>query len=163
MHLLDANAFMEASRTYYTFAIAPGYWSWLIQKHQSGEIASVEAVLDEITAGSGPLVDWAKTIAPETFWVEDSAESLAVMRTLSTWAADPARTYNQAAVDDFMDSADLRLIAIAKATGSVLVTRETSDPACKRRVKIPDAALVVGVECVQPFVAYHRLGLSLTN
>ncbi len=28
MHLLDANAFMEANRLYYAFDIAPGFWTW---------------------------------------------------------------------------------------------------------------------------------------
>lgn len=29
MYLLDANAFMEASRLYYGFDLAPGFWEWL--------------------------------------------------------------------------------------------------------------------------------------
>ena len=162
MHLLDANAFMEASRLYYSFQIAPGYWDWLVDRFNAGEIASVEAVYEEITAGSGDLVDWAKDSALDGFWLPDTAESVAVIADLATWAAHPDRPFKQAAVDEFMASADLRLAAQASTLGATVVTRETPDPACKKRVKLPDAAKAVGVDCVQPFVAYERLGLSLS-
>lgn len=153
MHLLDANAFMEASRLYYSFQIAPGYWDWLVDRFNAGEIASVEAVYEEITAGSGDLVDWAKDSALDGFWLPDTAESVAVIADLATWAGPPDRPFKQAAVDEFMASADLRLAAQAGTLGATLVTRETPDPACKKRLKLPVAAKAVGVDCVQPFVA----------
>jgi len=52
MYLLDANAFMEASRLYYGFDIAPGFWTWLGDRKLTGQVASIEAVKDEITAGT---------------------------------------------------------------------------------------------------------------
>jgi len=162
MHLFDTNAFMEASRLYYSFRIAPGYWDWLVEMFKAGYIASVEAVYDEITAGSGALVEWAKDSALDGFWLPDTDASVAAIGHLATWAAHPARPFKQAAVDQFMTSADLRLTAQASALGATLVTRETSDPECKKRVKLPDAAGAVGVECIQPFVAYERLGLTLS-
>lgn len=161
MYLMDANAFMEASRLYYSFKIAPGYWDWLIEKFEAGEVASVEAVYDEITAGSGDLVTWAKDPALDGFWLPDSAKSIAVAGELATWAAHPDRPFKQSAVDEFMASADLRLAAQASALHATVVTRETPDPGCKKRVKLPDAARSIGVTCVQPFFAYERLGLKL--
>ncbi|WP_353952481.1 DUF4411 family protein [Knoellia sp. S7-12] len=65
-------------------------------------------------------------------------------------------------VDEFMASADLRLAARAGALGATVVTRETSDPGCKKRVKLPDAARAVGVNRIQPFNACGRLGLTLS-
>lgn len=162
MILLDANAFMEASRLYYSFRIAPGYWEWLVEKFEAGEIASVESVYDEISAGHGGLVDWAKHPVLDGFWIPDTAESLTAAGRLAAWAAHPDRPFKQAAVDEFMDSADLRLAAQAYSMGATVATRETSDPGCKKRVKLPDAASAVGVSCVQPFVAYERLGLALS-
>jgi len=161
MYLLDANAFMEASRLYYSFKIAPGYWDWLVIKFQAGEIASVEAVYDEVKAGHGDLVNWAKDSSLDGFWLPDTAESFDAMLELATWAADPSRPFKQSAVDEFMGSADLRLVAQASALNATVVTRETSDPGCKRRVKLPDAGNAVGVTSVQPFVVYERLGLTL--
>lgn len=162
MHLLDANVFMEASRLYYSFKIAPGYWEWLVAKFEAGEIASTEAVYDEITAGSGDLVTWARDSALEGFWLPDTAASIAVTAELAAWAAHPVRLFKQSAVDEFMASADLRLASQASALDATVVTRETSDPACRKRVKLPDAAMAVGVSCVQPFAAYESLGLRLS-
>lgn len=162
MFLIDANAFMEASRLYYSFKIAPGYWEWLVKRFEAGDIASVESVYDEITAGEGDLVEWAKDSALDGFWLPDTPDSVTQMGSLATWADHADRPYKQSAVDEFMDSADLRLAAHAAAVGATVVTRETSDPACKKRVKLPDASAAVGVPCIQPFVAYERLGLNLT-
>lgn len=160
MHLLDANAFIEASRFYYAFDLAPGYWSWLGDSKLSVTLASIQAVKDEITSGNDALVDWAKRM-PNGFWLPDTPESIAVLQDAATWANDAARPFTQAAVDEFMASADLRLVAQASAVGATVVTRETSDPNCKKRVKLPDACGAMGVRCVQPFEAYRSLGLRL--
>lgn len=162
MYLLDANAFMEASRLYYSFKIAPGYWSWLVARFQAGQISSVEAVYDEITAGKDELVTWAKGGSLGGFWLPDTEDSLASAADVATWATHEDRPFKQSAVDEFMASADLRLAAQAAALGATVVTRETSDPACKKRVKLPDAALALGVQCLQPFAVYEQLGLSLS-
>lgn len=161
MYLMDANAFMEASRLYYSFKIAPGYWEWLVEKFEAGELASVEAVYDEITAGSGDLVTWARQTSLDGFWLPDTNESVTAIAELARWAAHPDRAFKQSAVDEFMASADLRLAAQASALGATVVTRETSDPGCKKRVKLPDAAKSLRVACIQPFIAYERLGLQL--
>lgn len=162
MLLLDANAFMEASRFYYSFRIAPGYWNWLVTQFEAGNVASVESVYAEIKVGHGELVSWAKDPALSGFWLPDTADSVAATIDLANWAAHPDRPFKQSAVDEFMDSADLQLAAHARAIGATVVTRETSDPNCKKRVKLPDAASAVGVACIQPFQAYERLGLKLS-
>ena len=42
-----------------------------------------------------------------------------------------------------------------------MVTRETTDPSCKRRVKIPDVCNAFGILCTDPFDAYRQLGMRL--
>lgn len=71
MYLIDANAFMEANRLYYGFDIAPGFWTWLGDPSHVGQVASIDAVKDEITAGTGDLVDWARA-RPTSFWLADT-------------------------------------------------------------------------------------------
>ncbi len=159
MYLLDANAFMEASRLYYSFDIAPPYWDWLVSKHNEGKIASIVAVKDEIIAGEGQLVDWATDQRMNSFWLAPSADTVKEMRKLSTWANAPSSNFKSAAIEEFMDSADLQLAAHAAAIGGVVVTRETADPNCRKRVKLPDAGIQVGVRSIQPFEMYKRLGL----
>jgi len=162
MYLLDANTMMEAGRLYYGFDIAPGYWDWLIRMHEAENIASVEAVLDEISGGDDPLVGWSQQPALDGFWLPDSAESLVHSAELARWANDPERIYKQAAVDEFMASPDLRLIAQARALDGTVVTREVSAPGAKNKVKIPDVCGAFDISCVQPFEVYRTLGMTLT-
>lgn len=160
MYLLDANAFMEANRHYYAFDIAPGFWTWLEDPGLAGQVASIQAVRKEITAGSGELVDWAKRL-PATFWLPDTADVVGAMTQLSEWANSPDRQYTQAAVTEFMGSADLSLIAHAMASGATVVTREQSAPDAKKIIKIPDACNAFGVTWTDPFATYRSLGLQL--
>lgn len=160
MYLLDANAFMEANRLYYAFDIAPGFWTWLGDPARADQVASIDAIKDEITAGTGDLVDWART-RPSTFWLADSEDVLAAMTELASWAADPTREFRQDAVDEFLGSADLKLIAHAMASRATVVTREQPAPDSKKKVKIPDVCNVFGVALTDPFSLYRALGMRL--
>jgi hypothetical protein len=55
IYLLDANAFMEASRLYYSFDMVPAFWTWLQGGASSGRVASIEAVRREIVRARGNL------------------------------------------------------------------------------------------------------------
>lgn len=160
MYLLDANAFIEANRTYYAFDIAPGFWSWLGDPSLEGEVASIAAVRDELTAGTGDLVSWARA-RPESFWHADTADVVAAMVVLSSWATDPTNSYRQEAIDEFFDSADYALIAHAMASGATVVTREQPAPDSKKRIKIPDVCDAVDVAWTDPFTSYRALELRL--
>jgi hypothetical protein len=160
MFLLDANAFMEASRLYYAFDLAPGFWDWLASDDRAGQVASIEAVRDEITAGSGDLVGWAESL-PEGFWLPDTAETVVAMAEVAAWTTDGGRQYRQEAIDEFLDSADLKLVAHGVVSGAAVVTRERPAPESRKRVKIPDACNAFGVSWQDPFSAYRSLGLRL--
>jgi predicted nucleic acid-binding protein len=162
MYLLDANAFMEANRLYYAFDIAPGFWAWLSDSSLKGQIGSIPAVKDEITAGSGALVTWAEAL-PAAFWVAETGEVVSAMAELALWANDPARQYRQEAVDEFMAAADLGLIAHAMVSDATVVTREQPAPDSKKRIKIPDVCRAFGVSWTDPFSVYRKLGLRLAS
>lgn len=162
MYLLDANAFMEANRHYYAFDIAPGFWAWLADSSLSGQVGSIDAIKDEITAGTGDLVTWARAL-PTSFWIADSDEVVAAMALLAAWASDPERKYRQEAVDEFMASADLKLIAHAMVSGANVVTREQPAPDAQKRIKIPDVCNAFTVSWTDPFSAYRALGLRLVT
>jgi hypothetical protein len=160
MYLLDSNAFMEANRLYYGFDIAPGFWTWLASPALADQLGSIEPVKDEITAGTGDLVTWARA-QPAAFWLVDTSDVVAAMTEIAAWVTDPARQYRQEAIDEFLDSADYRLIAHARATDSVVVTRERPAPDAKKKVKIPDVCIAFDVAWTDPFSAYRALGLRL--
>ncbi len=158
--MLDANAFMEANRLYYAYDIAPGFWTWLANTSLAGEVASIDAIKDEITAGSGELVEWARAL-PSTFWLPDSEDVVTGMTELAAWSTDPSRSFRQAAADEFLGSADLKLIAHAIAARASVVTRERSEPESRKKIKIPDVCIAFGVDSTDPFSAYRALGMRL--
>lgn len=159
MYLIDANAFIEASRHYYSFSLAPRYWNWLYEQSVAGTVGSIKAVYDEIADGDDDLSVWVRDNTPDEFWLAEDDDSVAAIGDLAMWATGPTRQFTQAAIDEFMASADLRLVAQAKSRGATVITREVANTESKKRVKLPDAAAAVGVTCVQPFQAYEQLGL----
>ena len=160
IYLLDANTFIEGCRTYYPFDVAPGFWRFLTASNQSGLLASVQAVHDELLFPPA-LKAWAHSGGPG-FWIPDTVASLTVAGEMVGWAGAAARPYNDAAVAELADSADLRLAATAAVLGGVVVTREVAAPDGRRRVKLPDVCAAFGVRCLQPFEVYRTLGLTLT-
>ena len=83
------------------------------------------------------------------------------MTELAVWSTDPSRSFRQAAVDEFLGSADLKLIAHAIAVGATVVTRERSEPESRKKIKIPDVCIAFGVDWTDPFSAYRSLGMRL--
>jgi len=160
MRLLDANVLIEAARTYYPLDVAPGYWEWVEASHARGTVASVAAVREEIVHGDDPLAEWART-RPASFWIPESDETVAAIRVLAAWVERPDSQFTRAARDEFLSSADLRLIAEGMAHRHVVVTRELPQPGARKRVLIPDACLPHGVRWESPFDVYRALGLRL--
>lgn len=160
MYLLDANAFMEASRWYYAFDLVPSFWVWLGDNSFSGIVASIAAIKDEIAAGQGDLVEWARA-RPEEFWLKDTSDVVSSMQDVAEWATSSERQYKQEAVDEFFASADFKLIAHAIAAGATLVTREQPAPESKKKIKIPDVCNAFGIRWTDPFSMYRALGMRL--
>jgi len=86
---------------------------------------------------------------------------VAAMAELAAWAYEPSRQYRQDAVDEFMASADLKLVAHAMVSGATVVTREQPAPDSTKRIKIPDVCNEFQVSWTDPFSAYRALGLRL--
>ncbi|UCA48532.1 DUF4411 family protein [Streptomyces sp. WA6-1-16] len=148
MYLVDSNVFIEAKNRYYAFDIAPGFWSWLEYAHSNSIACSIESVRDELVEGGDELAEWAKS-HPEFFRPLDDATARQ-FPPLTMWAQ--SRPYSAAALQEFLtDTADFYLIAYALAHGHTLVTHEQPSPDSKKRVKIPDACIAMGVTYASPF------------
>ncbi|MDO5068197.1 MAG: DUF4411 family protein [Propionibacteriaceae bacterium] len=163
MFLLDANVFIEAHRFYYAFDLVPSFWAWLEEKFRSGEVCSVQRVRDELLHKDKEpdrLVDWVQKL-DKTFWVAPGEQTLNELQLIARWAYAPEREYRSAAVEEFLGSADLYLIAEAAAQGATVVTREQPAPHAQKRIKIPDVCLAHGVSLLAPFEAFRQLGMRL--
>lgn len=71
------------------------------------------------------------------------------------------RVYTPTAKAEFASVADSWIIAEALSQSLTIITRETPDPSCKRRVKIPDACNAVGVKFCDLNTAFRNLGITI--
>jgi hypothetical protein len=150
MYILDANVFIQAHRAHYGLDFAPGFWDWLDREHQLGVLASVDSVKRELDTGKDALTTWEQSRA--VMFLQMDPETVASLAQLASWAVLPARAYAQAAVADFLSSADYQLVAYAHAHKHTAVTHEkAANPGAKKKIKIPDACNALNVPFVDPF------------
>lgn len=158
MYLIDANVLIEAKNRYYAFDIAPGFWTWLLGAHTSGQVSSIQAVRDELVAGNDDLAQWAKENTGFFHPIDEATTEH--FGAISTWAHSQA--YTPAALDQFTGSAaDFLLVAYARAHDHIVVTHEQSHTNSRKRVKIPDACMAMGVTSIDTFEMMRRTGALL--
>lgn len=153
-YLLDANIFIQAKNLHYGFDFCPAFWDWLVAGNACGKVFSVEKVGNELIAGSDELAEWAARRRPNFFLAPDPSMIPALGR-VSVWASSPERIYEPAAVNTFLQVADYYLVAHALAHGSIVVSHEKPDNS-KKRVKIPDACIGLGITCMNPYEMLRR-------
>lgn len=157
----DANVFIEASRRYYAFDIAPAFWEALIAHSQNRHIVTIDRIMDEIEQGNDILAEWIKALKP---WCKSSAEDnvLETYRDIITWSYSQSQ-FTSKAKSDFAGSADAWLIAHAKARGLIVVTHEVFDPNIKRKIPIPNVCKAFNVPYIDTFNMLRRLGVKFSN
>ncbi len=146
-YLLDADAFIRANRLHYGFDFCPAYWDWLIATHNDGNAFSVEKVGDELRAGDDELSEWASERGNPFFLPPDQA-AVPALTQVAAWVS--GQGYTTQAISNFMQVADYYLVAQALAGQHTVVAHEVPS-ASKRRIKIPDACIGLGVTYVTPF------------
>jgi hypothetical protein len=147
-YLLDANVFIQAKNRHYGFDFCPAFWDWLTASHAAGLVFSIARVRHEIDAGDDDLAEWAGRQA-HGFFLEPDPEMVPALGRVSAWAT--GRDYEQAGIATFLNAADYYLVGQALAHSHTVVTAEIASGS-KKRIKIPDACIAVGVRCVTPFV-----------
>lgn len=146
-YLLDANVFIQAKNREYGFDFCPGFWQWLDESHRAGTTFSVDSVRDELLKGEDELSYWAHERGAD-FFLSPDADALISMRAVSDWAM--GADYDPAAKNTFLGVADSMLVAQADAGGHVIVTHERADNS-RKRIKIPEAAIPLGIKCMSPY------------
>jgi hypothetical protein len=151
-YLLDANVFIAAKNLHYGLDFCPAFWEWLVEKNALGEVFSVDKVGDELQAIEDDLSVWASDRGT-MFFLPPDATIFPSLAAVSSWAM--SAQYEQAAVSTFLQVADYYLIAQAYAERHTVVTHEVPS-ASKRRIKIPDACIGLGIKFVTPFEMLRR-------
>lgn len=151
-YLLDANVFIAAKNLHYGLDFCPAFWDWLIEQNAAGTVFSVDKIGDELHAIADELSDWAAERG-EAFFVPLDDAIVPSLGAVSEWAT--SGQYEQAAVSTFLQVADYYVVAQAHASQHVVVTHEVAS-ASRRRIKIPDACLGLGIKFVTPFEMLRR-------
>ena len=146
-YLLDANVFMQAKNLHYGFDFCPAFWDWLIAANRDQRVFSLDQVSDELAAIADELSGWASKRGPE-FFLKPDPEMASALTRVSSWAV--SQQHEPAAVNTFLQVADYFLVAYALAHGHTVVTHEIASTS-KKRIKVPDACLGLGVKCITPF------------
>lgn len=159
IYLLDTNIFITAKNEL-PIDVYPSFWQELSQLASNGIFKSIKKVEDEIRKGKDELVDWIDNNLPNDFFITESAETLVALSAVSQWAT-MNNVYTQAAKNEFASVADSWLIAEALSLSVTVITHETPDPSCKKRVKIPDVCNAVGVKFCNLNTAFRCLGVTI--
>ena len=126
----------------------------------SGNVFSNIQVKGEIDKGGDELTDWMKVNVPAGFYIENELDVMVKYGEIMNWAQSNA-VYRPEAVSEFATVADAYLVATAAAKGYTLVTNETADPQCRRRVKIPDACNALGVRFCDLNTVLRELNITI--
>jgi hypothetical protein len=158
LYVLDANAFIEPAKGYYAFDIVPSYWDQLAANGASGRICTIDRVAAEILSPAD-LKTWIDGPFKPCIRQSNTQDTLAKYAALMTWAQ--AQPFSAPAKAEFATVADAWLVAYAAAVGATVVTHETFDANCRRRVKIPNACQTLGVPTINTFEMLRALGIRL--
>lgn len=159
-YLLDTNIFIR-SKNELPVDVWPSFWQTIARLISQGLICSSEKVRREIEHGNDELTVWMKAHATPSFYCPIDGDVLSKYSATQEWASQ--QNFTLPALKDYADTdkADAFLVATAAAKGMTLVTYETPDPNCKKRVKIPDACLPLGVNFCDLNTALRRLGVTI--
>ena len=151
-YFLDADVFIRAKNLHYGFDFCPAFWEWLIRQNKIGRLYSIKRVGDELLAGTDELADWARERG-SGFFLPPHESLFPAMEAVSSWAT--GQDYAQAAVSTFFQVADYYLVAQAYTGHHTVITHEVTSGS-RRKIKIPDACIGLGIKCATPFEMLRR-------
>lgn len=157
-YVLDANVFIQASRMYYAFDIAPKFWEKLVLFAGDGKICSIDQIETEILVGKDNLADWVEKNFKSAFAPTDDPDVMIEYAKVISWTESQAH-YLDYAKTEFASIADGWLIAYAKAKGYTLITTEQPEPLRRNKVKIPDVCNALGVPWDNQYEMLRNLGI----
>ena len=158
-YIFDTNIFIR-SKNEMPIDLWPTFWTRVAEMIADKKVFSNEAVKSEIEKGNDELTDWISHNATKGFFISNDAGLMMKYAEVLNWAQSCTH-FRPEAIVEFAEVADAFLVATAAAKGYTLVTNETSDPLCRRRVKIPDACNALGVHCCGLNDVLRELGIKI--
>lgn len=164
MFVLDANVFISAYRSYYSFDIVPSFWTTLLKLADQAELCSIDKIQQEIINPQektpDQLHEWSSNNFKNFFERTDAQDVFQNYGRIQQWANDNDH-FTDAAKEEFARNADAWLIAYSMAKRYTLVTHETYKPETKRRILIPVVCKTFGIDYVNTFEMLRKLKVKL--
>jgi hypothetical protein len=159
-YLLDSDVLITAKNLHYNPQYCEAFWSWVLDAHKADRVFSIDKVKKELLnkGRKDVLFGWTQKPGLSNFFLS-SGPSVKQWSKLATWAQSPAKSFKPAAQAKFLhaDSADAWLIAFAAHHRDyVIITNEVPEPESKKAIKLPDAAVELGVETVTLFEVLRK-------
>ncbi|HDH50846.1 MAG TPA: DUF4411 family protein [Nitrospirae bacterium] len=157
-YLLDADVFIAAKNSYYSFGICPGFWDSLIHHHGEGSVLSIDKVKGELLAGrkDEDLVQWVKSELSARFFIGTDDEAVtSAYADIMLWVQRNPQ-YLDHAKAKFATEADGWLVAYAMAHEGIVITNEQPRPQSRSRILLPDV-------CSQFNVTYKDIFFMLRD
>tara|TARA_R100001143_G_scaffold53461_1_gene48928 strand:+ start:1797 stop:2285 length:489 start_codon:yes stop_codon:yes gene_type:complete len=151
MYLLDANTYIQAKNLHYQMTFCPAYWDWLDAQFESGQLASIISVYDELNEQNDELTQWVKK--RKAHFLPTSSEQIQEQFGNVVQHVFELEGKKVEHVADFLDKADPWLVATASVSGATVVTHEVPVPDNSSRVKIPNVCAAFEV----PYVTTYQL------
>ncbi|WP_291563739.1 DUF4411 family protein [Bacteroides sp.] len=158
-YIFDTNIFIR-SKHEMPMDLWLTFWTKIAGMINSGNVFSNIQVKGEIDKGGDELTDWMKVNVSAGFYIENELDVMVKYGEVMNWAQSNA-VYRLEAVSEFATVADAYLVATAAAKGYTLVTNETADPQCRRRVKIPDVCNALGVRFCDLNTVLRELNITI--
>lgn len=161
-YLLDANIFIEAYGRYYSFDIAPAFWSSLKQNAETNQIVSIDRIYDEINNynDDDELKTWVNSEFRDWFISTDNENVFDAYKEIIEWAMRQTQ-FTESAKAEFASVADSWLIACAKAHDFIIVTHEVYDENIRRKIPIPNVCQAFSINYINTFEMLRRLNITL--
>ena len=160
IYLLDANVLIVANRQYYPIDRVAGFWDWLVDKGNSGDIKIIEDVFDEFAGGSDALAEWATDqTVKDALLLNENVDIDLVRHVIS-------RGYAPDLTDDEIEKVgrDPFLVAFAlrDTANRTVVTLEASKPkAIRSNRRIPNICDDLGIRWLDTFGMQLELDFKL--
>lgn len=158
-YIFDTNIFIR-SKNEMPIDLWPTFWTKIAGLIASGQVYSSIQVKEEIEKGNDELTQWMKENVSSEFYIGNELDVMGKYGEVQKWASSQS-LYKPEAIVEFAQVADAFLVAVASAKGYTLVTNETADPYCKRRVKIPDACNALGVRYCNLNTVLRELNVTI--
>lgn len=162
VYVLDSSVFIEASRRYYAFDLAPKFWESLIELAKNGKIQSIDRVKKpELERGKDQLAIWADKNFSHAFASTNNNTIVESFSEIMSWVYMQSQ-FMESAKADFANGADGWLIAYAKVNNCVVVTQEVLAPDSRKKVPIPNVCKQFNVTFKDTFEMLRDFGVRFT-